>query len=87
MTDNMSLGSNAGRSPAHSTAHTPLGYTQILEGGRHPAWGERRLPCTLPAPCLKEKKELLSKTTHLLAAQPLNCLLWASLCHVKLLHR
>ena len=45
-TDNMSLNGNLGRSPgdadAHSTGHTghmSLGYTHILEGGHHPAWG------------------------------------------------
>ena len=46
VTDNMSLTSNTGHSPrdadAHSTGHTghmSLGYTHILEGGHHPAWG------------------------------------------------
>lgn len=43
-TENMSLNSNTEHSPrdatAHSTGHITLGYTQILEGGRHPAWGK-----------------------------------------------
>ncbi|CAL5226958.1 g9843 [Coccomyxa viridis] len=47
VTDNMSLNSNTGHSPrdadAQTTGHTghlSLGYTNILEGGHHPAWGE-----------------------------------------------
>ena len=44
VTDNMSLNSNTGHSPrdadAHNTGHMSLGYTHILEGGHHPAWGE-----------------------------------------------
>lgn len=51
--DTMSLTSNTGHSPrdatAHSTSHMSVGYTQVLEGGHHPAWGESIHPASLTA--------------------------------------
>lgn len=53
LTDNMSLTGNTGHSPldatAHSTSHMSVGYTQVLEGGHHPAWGEPIHPTSLTA--------------------------------------